>query len=80
MLSLAWNVEELSELVKTGRSLRVEVGRLIDLIEDSTSDLLESNAASRLCDIKEEGKLFLKNVYTQRRVPATHIFIIMRAQ
>lgn len=64
LLQMAWDVDDLSRLSTSGRSLRTEVITLKEMLEDPSSDILTLNVARRLCTLKNKLSDFVKGVLT----------------
>ena len=74
---LAWKVDDLSHLSDDGRKIRVDLHQLHDLAEASETSFLSLNVPRRLTMLRERLLTFLQGLYRFRRVPATHLFVLM---
>ena len=74
MFSLCWEIEELKALTESGRHLLVEMEVLIDVLRGNDE---EHNLPRRICNLKNELIDFVKRLTRFKRVPATHISVIM---
>ena len=72
---LAWL--ELSQLVQMGRDLRAEIGTIIDVMKDQSKNVVEENIAYRRSSLRDNMKVFLNDIYTHKRTPATHILVVL---
>lgn len=77
MLNLAWNLEDLEQLNTLARGLRVEVGSVLDVMKDVTTDPRELNVPQRLEGLRNKLCTLAKGVSRYRREAATHIFVFM---
>lgn len=66
---LAWKVDELQTLVKVDQKLHVEVNTLSGKGKHTT--------ALQLSSLRKQLKSFISDVYRQKRIPASHIFVLM---
>lgn len=77
MMSLAWNVKDLSDLNESGRRVVQECGNIKQRLEDLSYDRISGNFAKSITLCCESAKTFVKRVYRYKRVAATHILIVM---
>lgn len=73
-MRLAWNVQDLQELLASVRQLSVDIVTLKDEIEDENYDPVKQNTAQIL-----QSKLIetVKRLSKHQRTAATHIFVVM---
>lgn len=77
LFSLGWRVEELNQLVKCSQTYIATVSHLIDVVADMTVDLIRSNVARQLSNIRDSLSSFIQDLSRHQRVMATHIFVLM---
>lgn len=77
MFSLCWSVDELGRLNETGRKLHVEIGALLVLMNDPSTDFICQNIARRLTKVRDDLLPFIRGVTRHRRHPATHVLVTM---
>ena len=73
-ITLCWEIEELKALTESGRRLLIEMEVLIDVLRGNDE---EHNLPRRIRNLKNELIDFVKRLTRFKRVPATHIFVIM---
>lgn len=77
MHKLAWQVQELEQLIKCMRKLLVEVNAIMEKISDQHADLVSENVAKSLCNVREELLEAIKKLSKHQRTAATHVFVFM---
>ena len=77
MFALCWNIHDLSTLVTHGRAILVNTKTILDLVSESDGDPIQGNLPRQLCSLRERLVGFTKQVTRYKRMPATHIFVIM---
>ena len=73
MFSLCWSVDELERLNETGHKLHVEIGALLVLVNEPSTDFVRQNIAQRLTKVRDDLLPFIKGVTRHRRHPATRL-------
>lgn len=74
MMSLVWDVKQLTELDDKGRQLKVNCQTIKDHAEDEEFDWIASNMAAQLCNLRKKMECYVHRVSRFRR---THILVIM---
>ena len=75
MFNLSWDVEELKVIFSEGSAIRGDIQACIELC---TADLFQPyNVPSKLASIRSRLLQFVKRVEHFKRVPASHIFVLM---
>ena len=77
LFSLGWRVEELNLLVKRSQTYIADVSRLVDVVADMTVDLIRSNVARQLSNLRDSLSSFIHDLSCHQHVMATHIFVLM---
>lgn len=77
MFSLAWDVEELQQLDKSGRQVRVDCQAVKDSLRSKHLDITKDNIRKRLSSHRENLLKHAKSVIKYRRTAASHILIVM---
>ena len=77
MHKLAWQVQELEELIKCMRKILVEVNVIMEKICDQHADLVSENVARSLGNVREELLEAIKKLSKHQRTAATHVFVFM---
>ncbi len=75
MFSLAWDVEELTQLSDKGHALRVEIVAAQDVFNKPDIERQLHNLPRKLCSIRENRSEMIKRTVKFRRQPATHVFL-----
>ena len=75
MITLAWNVKELSDTNESGRKLIVDINSLIDRI--GTCNWIEGNISTCLTTLQKRVTNFVRVASRHKRTAATHILIFM---
>ena len=79
MCKLAWQVKELDDLSKLGRKLSVEISALAAKAADSKHNLITSNMARQLTEMRTSLTDFVKRLTCHRRTAATHILVLIHS-
>ncbi len=66
MFSLCWSVDE----------LHVEIGCLLLILENPSTDFIGQNIARRLTKVRDTLLPFIRGVSRYQRHPATHVLIV----
>ena len=74
MFVLCWNIHT---LVTHGRAILMDTKTILDLVSESDGDPIQGNLPRQLCSLRERLVGFTKQVTRYKRMPATHIFVIM---
>ncbi len=74
MFALCWDIHELTQLKDNLQEVRVEIASTLEIISVENSSV---NLPKRLGVIREKFAKIIKGVTRFRRVPATHMFVIM---
>ena len=75
MFNLSWDVEELKWIFSEGRGI---CGDIHACIEHCTADLFQlHNVPNKLTSIRSRLLQFVKRVEHFKRVPASHVFVLM---
>ena len=77
MFALCWDIDELSRLRDDLQGVRVDIGSLLEVLFNPTVELEYVNIPSKVGAIREKLVKIMKSVTRFKRIPATHIFIIM---
>ena len=77
MYSLCWSIDELGRLNERGREMYVEIASLIELLNDHLSDIIRSNVARRISNLKDKLLPFIRGVTRHQRNVATHVLVTM---
>ena len=77
LLRLAWNVQDLQELLASVRQLSVDIVTLKDEIEDENYDPVEQNTAKTLKSLQSKLIETVKRLSKHQRTAATHILVVM---
>jgi len=77
LATLSLTVDELGRLNTAGRSLYIEVDAVITLLEDPSSNLVQSNVARRIVKIRDDALYFVQGISRHERSPATHVLVTM---
>lgn len=77
LFTFGWKVEELTQLVDRLQTTITTVSSVIDMVADPTIDLVDVNVARQLSDIRETVTSLVQDLTRQKRIPATHIFVLM---
>lgn len=77
MFSLCWSVDELGRLNESGRTLHVEIGTLLELLKDPSTNFIQQNIARCLAKIQDILLPFIRGVTRHQRHAATHILVTM---
>lgn len=74
---LAWNVDEISRLIDSGRKTRVEVQCLLDSLESDVVDQRRAYQNHRISKLKSTLREIVRGFYRYRRTAATHVLVVM---
>ena len=77
MFALCWDIDELSRLRDDLQGVRVDIGSLLEVLFNPTVELEYVNIPSKVGAIREKLVKIMKSVTRFKRIPATHIFIVM---
>ena len=77
MFRLAWDIKDLSDLIESGRKIKVECQTIKDKLLDETEDWITTNMTRQLTSLRGQLKSFVKSVTRYQRTAATHILVVM---
>jgi len=77
LFTAGWKVEELKQLVDLFQKAINSVSSVSSAITDDTTDVIEANIAWQLSNIRETTTSLIRDLSRHKRVPATHIFVMM---
>ena len=77
MFRLSWDIKDLSDLIESGRKVKVECETIKDRLLDEAYDRVGSNMAGQLTALREKLTSFGKGTVRYRRTAATHVLIVM---
>ena len=77
LMSLVWDIKQLSELDEEGRKIMVNCLAFKEKAQDQQVDWVTSNMAHQLSTIRKALESYVSRVSRYRRIPATHILVIM---
>ena len=69
-------MEELTQLVDRFQTI-TNISSIIQMVADPTVNLVDTNVAHHLSNIRETVTSLVQDLTRQRRTPATHIFVLM---
>ena len=65
------------EAEHSGSQPYIEVDAVITLLEDPSSNLVQSNVARRIVKIRDDALYFVQGISRHERSPATHVLVTM---
>lgn len=77
LLTLAWEVNDVEELIQLGRKIVVELKLTIERLMDKGCNVVIENIAKKITFLRNELTPFIKNLSKHQREPASHIFVLM---
>lgn len=77
MLTLLWDLDEMTKLNETGRMLLSDIVRALDLVMRPVTTHECHNLPQKMSSIRSQLRVFTKGLFYFKRVPASHIFCLM---
>jgi len=77
LFAAGWKIEELKQLVGHFQKAILSVTSVSSVITDGVTDSIEANVACQLSNIRETATSLIRDLSRHKRVPATHIFVMM---
>ena len=77
MFQLAWDIKDLSDLIESGRKLKVSCQMLFEQVSLDESGWIVSNLARQLDALRNSLKKFIRGLFKYKRTAATHILVVM---
>ncbi len=76
LFKLAWQVQELEDLIKGLRKMVVDISTMSEKIQDEQYNLVKENVARKLSSTRGELLEVVKKLSRHQRSAATHIFVL----
>ena len=77
LFTLAWEVNDVEELIQLGQKLAVEIKLTIERLMDKECNVVIENIAKKITSLRNELTLIIKNLSKHQREAASHIFVLM---
>ena len=77
MMSLAWNIKDLSDLNECGRKVIQDCDIIKRRLDDCSYDRICNNFAKTISMLSDLVRTFVKRVAKYKRVAATHVLVLM---
>ncbi len=77
MFRLAWDIKDMSDLIESGRTLKVTCQVLVEKSSLDESDWIGQNIPRKLNNVRCTLKTFICGLFKYKRTAATHILVVM---